>query len=326
MSMSKSVSVSELYSIKNSVYTIGLTMHSKSDFSNGQKEKWESISASWFDFNPPASPSLEDIKNFEQLLREALLGGEPQGTVIVLGCTPSLRDMLATGDSFKQLRVVCVDFSERMYIETSKVIKYPNPNERFEQADWRNFDIGEASCIAVLGDKVIDSIMPHDWTSFFQRIYYHLRPGGHFIVHLALLDNRFKDIKFMAAFENWFNRVRNFEVSLFQAASGLWDELLSASGFKGSINNLTLTVERYADEIEKARVALMREDTPLLKKKLLIEFIHLYSSTKDYTWSCYNYDQILKYMDEFFSHYKTVYSTDYEVAETQPIVSLSVRK
>ena len=40
---------------------------------SSQKEKWNSLASTWIDAGPPASPSGEDIKNFDKLLRDGYI-------------------------------------------------------------------------------------------------------------------------------------------------------------------------------------------------------------------------------------------------------------
>ncbi len=180
-----------------------------------RKNKWDTLASTWVDTGPPASPSNEDVENYKQFLLESLIGLNT-GKFLLLGCTPKLRTMLSSFDAFKRFEVICIDFSLEMYKETTKTIKSPNPNERFEFADWLKLNIGKEEFAAILGDKVIDNIMPDHWMTFFERLHYHLHPGGYFITRLALADRRFKFVTFESALKKWTNYdgTRNLDRSI----------------------------------------------------------------------------------------------------------------
>lgn len=287
-----------------------------------QKAKWDSLASNWVDTGPPASPSAEDVWNYEQLLTETLPRDSSE-SVILLGCTPSLRDMLARIIRNGNSEVVCVDFSTKMYEQTTRATKFRNPNERFVLADWCDFDIGKSLYSAILGDKVIDNIMPPQWPDLFERVHYHLRPGGSFIVHLALADERFRTVTFTKALEKWAALRLQAKLPIEHVVAGLWEDVLTASAFKDGNYYNTVKTGRFADEVEA--ISRKHESLELNQKEIFNEFLRVFWPSRDDEWSSYQYEEILEAMSQYFVHDKTVYSTDYDVAVVQPIIRMKAK-
>lgn len=283
-----------------------------------QKRKWDALATTWIDTGPPASPSNEDLENYSLMLLDGLSKGA-SGQVILLGCTPKIRNMFATVDKLKDVRLVCVDFSEKMHTQTTTAMSIDNPNETFLLENWLDFDLGRHKFDAILGDKAIDNIMPDDWDRFFSRIYHHLRPGGSFIVHLALADEQFKNISFHDALDKWANMRMTSDQSLGQIASGLWEDLLTASAYKDGYHN-TVTINRFSNEVEAYTNEI--ENANGYRKEVFNEFKRLFWESKEDLWASYQYQEILDTMSKYFSHTQTLYSHDYDVAKVQPIVRM----
>jgi len=284
-----------------------------------RKRKWDTLAETWQDTGPPASPSIEDIGNYRKLLQEQLASVR-DGRIIILGSTPRLRDMLAEDDHFRQFEVVCVDFSTLMYERASHITKTRNSKERLELADWLTFDVGSKMYDAVLGDKVIDNIMPTDWHTFFLRIHSHLRPGGGFIAHLALADEQFRNVTFTSALTKW-SGIYDAGISpLEDVVSGLWEDVLTASAFKDGNYFNTVKTGRFSDEVEQLQ--LRREHLANSQARVFDEFIRVFWPTHDDEWSSYKYEEIIERMKGYFEHDCTVFSSDYNVATVQPIVRM----
>jgi len=286
------------------------------------KEKWNRLASTWVNTGPPASPSDEDISNFSNLLQDAL-SDKSTGTIMILGCTPKLRDLLCDFKGFKSFDVVCVDFSREMYERTTESVKCHNPREQFVLEDWLTMDIGQQRFDAVLGDKVIDNVMPGDWTTFFERVHYHLRPHGYFIVHLAPQNMTFKHITFSTSLDKWADFYRHYRGSLERAASGFWEEVLGATAFKGGMRHNTQKIERLEDEVEAIRMKLDSLDQ--YHQDVFNVFLRVFWNSREDEWSSYDYEEILWVMNKYFTHDKTLHSKDYIVASIQPIVRMKAK-
>jgi len=282
--------------------------------------KWDNLAATWVDTGPPASPSTQDIANYRMLLEQAL-GHRRTGNLVILGSTPKLRDLLAS-EPFLGFNVLCVDFSAKMYTQMSAAVGHPNPRETFHLEDWCTFRAAGAEYDAILGDKCIDNVMPEDWDAFFSNVHYHLRPGGAFIVHLALADSRFQGVPLRDALAKWSDRLHSKQDSLRNAAAGFWEDLLTASAFKNGYHN-TVTTSRFADEVEEALSHEAELDTHA--QQLLHEFFRVFWPSRDDLWSSYQYAEIIERMSPYFFHERTLYSADYDVAPVQPLVLMRAR-
>jgi SAM-dependent methyltransferase len=285
-----------------------------------QKDKWDRLASTWTDAGPPASPSKGDVENFRTLLEEVI---DPSNVLnaMILGCTPALRTMLAGLGTSIHLNVVCVDFSRAMYERTTELITYRNPQERFVLSDWLSVDITEHEFDFVLGDKVIDNTMPDDWPVLFERIHHHLRPHGYFLVRLAPQNLALNGISFSESLDKWAELYSQHNRTLEGVVSGLWEEILGASAFRGGRRHYTQKTERFDDEVEVIRTRIDLLDQ--YKREVFEEFIRVFWDSKGDEWSSYDYEQILNAMSTYFVHDKTLYSSDYEVASRQPIVRMS---
>lgn len=285
-----------------------------------QKRKWDALATTWIETGPPASPSDDDINIYKSMLIESL-SGKTNGQVALLGCTPKIRKLFTTTKELRDIKLVCIDFSESMHFQTTKVLDKQNPNEKFFLGNWLDFNIREHAFDVILGDKAIDNIMPDDWDQFFMQLQYHLSPGGSFIIHLALADDDFRKITFESALEKWANIYDNSQESLGQIASGFWEDLLTASAYKDGYHN-TVTISRFAPEVDAFLKSIDQSDK--LRQEIFYEFKRIFWDSKDDLWSSYQYQEIIDFMGKRFSHKQTLFSTDYDAAKVQPIVHLTV--
>lgn len=284
-----------------------------------QRRKWDSLAPNWDDTGPPASPSAEDVVNFDRLLADSISEGS-DGTIMLLGCTPKLRDMLAKSPIYSHFDVLCVDFSLAMFERASQITQLRNPRERFVLADWLSMDLGRSTALAVLGDKVIDNVMPDHWPAFIERVHYHLLPGGCFVVHLALADEKFKGITFHDSLMKWGSLLAQHHIPLQEAAAGLWEDILTASAFAGGSYYNTVSIGRFANDVQSVIESL--ESLPAMSRVVFEEFLRVFWPSHADEWSSYQYQEIIDLMGSHFTHGLTLFSSDYDVASVQPIVQM----
>jgi|GEM_PF-5945701 len=281
------------------------------------KRKWDELASKWTLTGPPASPSDEDVGNFRFLLTHGLeLSSSTR--VMLLGCTLALRTMLSDLCYHHHMEVVCVDISSMMYTRTSEAMAEPNPHETFECLDWLEMNLGKASFTAILGDKVVDNVMPEDWDTFFKRLQRHSEPDGLLILRVAPQNMTLKGATFRGLLTRWADRYRRGMDSLPAVVSGLWEELLGASAFKGSMRHTTQQIGRFADEVNDLMTRYGCIDE--VEKRVFADFLELFWASKDESWSSYDYEEILDRLGAFFTHETTVHSTDYGAASHQPII------
>lgn len=278
------------------------------------KSKWDELSVSWEEAGPPATPSVHDVENFSDLIKGFI---RPDSHVLLFGCTPALRRMLAR--DFQSCEVVCVDYSHKMYQRTSELITSKNPREKFVPGNWLNLDLEPAHFTVALGDKIIDNVSPADWEQLFKIIHYHLEDAGCFVVHMAIASTTFKNVTVETALDSWSQKYAAGSVDLNTAAAGFWEDLLTASAFAGGGYYNTVRIDRFDVDLNQAYAAshYMASDDP--RRLILESFKNIFASSWQREWSSYQLEDIQKIMGDLFVLDKIVYSNDYEVAMWQPI-------
>lgn len=282
-------------------------------------DKWDRLASAWEDAGPPATPSPDDIAHFSELLDEA----GAIDSALILGSTPSLRKMVS--QRFPNCRIVCADFSRRMYEVTSEVIGGAPPNEEFVCSDWIYLALSRRFSV-ILGDKAIDNVHPDNWGKFFSRLHNHLVPSGYFLVHMALADPSFKGVTVTSALAKWADKLVAGRITPSDAASGLWEDLLTGSAFYGGHYYNTARVDRFGEEIEAVGQRLSsREAVSDSWVEIFKLFVRNFGTSFSSEWSSYELDEIISAMTPWFTIAEIRYSNDYEVAGFQPIASF-IRK
>lgn len=278
------------------------------------KEKWDELAAGWEEAGPPATPSAEDVEHFRELLEGQVSHGD---SILLLGCTPSLRRMLVR--AFRSCNVVCVDFSEKMYERTAFYVPEPNPRESFVLCDWLALKY-RCAFGAALGDKALDNIHPEHWRSLFDVIHDALVPEGVFVAHLALAHDRYRGVSPREVFQKWCDLVVDGSVDLDVASAGLWEDLLTSSAFaRGEYFN-TVVVDRWMPELQAIETELARSQNMTRCRKLFERFRELFSSSWAREWSSYRLEDLETAAAGRFIVDRVVYSHDYEAAATQPLI------
>ncbi len=283
---------------------------------SASKRKWDKLAATWTLAGPPASPSLQDVGNYAQFLSHSGTS-RPHQRVMILGCTPSLRDLFATHPVLSEVEVVCIDFSQKMYARSSKFVSVPNARERFAEADWLSMDLGQNNFSAIVGDKVFDNILPEDWHRFVAQLHRHLAPGGIFVTRLACQNMRLEGHSFMTLLSKWSSTYEHNSGNLSECVSALWEELLGASAFVGGRHN-TQSISRFISEINSLKGKLQHVGKH--QRVLFVELLRLFEGSFEDVWSSYTFDDIVTLMADSFRLQGTLLSEDYAAAERQPVV------
>lgn len=281
------------------------------------KKKWDKLSLTWMDAGPPATPSKEDLFNYKTLIWDCIKHNE--GNILILGCTPGIREIFLQTEFINSINIICVDFSKKMYDKTTEFLKEKNPYEKFIEANWLDFKLGENKFDAIIGDKIIDNIPPKYWTIFFKNIQLHLKASGGFIVHLAPQNELLKGASFTSLLSKWAINDISTPNSLRSITSGFWEELLGASAYKNGEHN-TQKIVRFENEV----LAIIEHHQSLneSERKIFNEFIRVFWDSRKDEWSSYSYLGILKRMNKYFKLSKITYSADYKTAPKQPIILL----
>jgi len=280
-------------------------------------EKWAKLASIWSEMEVPGIPSAEDISHFESILKSEITQGR-RGRVLILGCTPELRNLLGT-EQFTQHDVYCVDANIDMYREMSALSKSKNPRERFVQGDWTTFFLGERVDI-ILGDKVIDNIPFDLWPVFFNNMHRHLNPGGVLALHVATVGEEYAKVAFHDLLKKWAEKYESRSETLKCACSGLWDELITASWKRRQGSDRALSLLAFSDQV----AGVMRNRIVVSKheREVFDGFLPIYEATKGCVWTAYSPADIGAACYGLFETIEQFVSHDYDASKKQPIVVL----
>ena len=81
------------------------------------KSKWQSLVNTWNIAKPPATPSCGDISIYQSLILKAM-NNITVDRALLLGCTPSLRLLMAQMD----IAVTYIDINQNMMISMKKTL------------------------------------------------------------------------------------------------------------------------------------------------------------------------------------------------------------
>lgn len=224
-----------------------------------EKDKWDQIAADFpVTLPPPEGPSLEDLAAFSRAL--SILNTNQFTSIVILGCTTGLRQLLAKEAGFSECEVICVDFSERMYERTQEGTPV-GPNEQFLCADWLDFDLTDRAVGAVLADQALNQIPRHRWPRFFGNIGRHLDAGGIFVQRIHVVDETLRDKTFTNLLSKWANRYVPGGTTWNSIIQGIWQDCLSASVFCRNQDPPVQRVGKLLDEIHQCNEHLQGAKT-----------------------------------------------------------------
>jgi hypothetical protein len=294
---------------------------SADDWTTDQKQKWRELAKTWHDAPAPASPSADDLKTFVGLAERYV---RPDGAIAITGCTPSLRAALCASDALSAVRVYCVDFTTEMWNVTTATLDQRHPHEQFIESSW--FDLADAlpeSVDVVLGDKPLDNVEFSRWPAIFEAIHGALKPAGHLVVHVGLVIRDPAPIDAAALARRWADELRSGAVSTSDAASGLWEDLLTGSVCGGRLPDPhRLTIAVFRDELEACRTHAPADSA---EATLLDRFQELFGASLEDSWTAFTFDDLLRVAGVRFVPREARWSGDYAIAHLQPIVDFEAR-
>jgi hypothetical protein len=266
--------------------------------------KWQKLSESWGNLEPPAIPSFEDVQNFMKL---AGLNRRPVRSALVLGSTPALRLSLSHLTEIENLYCVDANLSAYQAMSGDLVIA----KEIFVNENWLQMSkVIEASSIdLIFGDKAIDNLPKTTWTSFFKECKKVLHKEGALVLHVGFPDLALQTLSPEAIVRQHFRAISK-KNSLERAASSLWEDLLSHSG---RFNDDNLTLEPYR----------LIEASNLLNKAELEFFNYMvgkHVASWESKWSNFDEAYLIKAaLNTGFIVDRKVVSGDYHGSSNQPI-------
>ncbi len=143
------------------------------------------IAKAWHNFVPPISPSKEDMKIYEEFLKQAVL--KKAQKALVLGTTAELRSLLHKYKFF----VYYADFNLNIMKESLKYVKPKGP-EKFLYENWLNLSLKNNSINLVIGDWVFNMLAwKKAWQKLMKSMQRVLVPDGCFITRVGLYSPKF---------------------------------------------------------------------------------------------------------------------------------------
>jgi hypothetical protein len=282
-----------------------------------RRKKWERMAPDWANAEAPAIPSKGDVAIFTRQVSTAF-GATGGRAAIILGATWRLRQIFLD-NLFEDAPIYCVDWSEKMYQINTTLLGRTPKLETFVNASWTQYQL-EKKVPVILGDKILDNLPFNEWPTFFDRAAEHLVSGGRLVLHCAPIvdiDTPPRDpndyLAKWAAFRN-----RN-EVTVEDAASGFWEDLLTSSASLGSPDDKILTISKHESELK----SLCPNDP--FSTEILAVFYKIFGPSIADTWCAYSQRDIEIQSSERFHIVDVEHADDYKAAAQQPIISLKRR-
>lgn len=273
------------------------------------QQKWTILASAWKDTGPPAAPSSQDVSNYVLHI--------PSGctSVLVLGCTPALRNYLRS----KSYIVVSIDITHEM-IDVTKPLITGAGVEFMVQGDWLVLPLRDNSVDAVVGDKVLGNVMPDDWPKLFAEVKRVLHSDGAFLTrasphgeHLLKPPPR---RKFGELVSKWTSFLKK-GMRLDDACSGLWEDCMDMSTDPITSSSGTQQLRRVVPTTKAACIVEAGADQDAI---LLVQnFIQKYWPSRDARWSAYTVESILTAASVNFDYVDAYTASDYPEGNRQPV-------
>lgn len=280
----------------------------ESSYIERQRRKWSALAPSWNDSGPPAAPSHEDLALFVSLLERA--GAR---RVLVLGCTPGLRNAVAVVSTVEEITVV--DVTPAMFEHTLELIHRPEL-EQHVLAPWTDTGLPANSFDAIVGDKALDNVPPHDWPRLFGEFSRIGSPSGVLLQHVGMQATTSAAFTVPACLEAWCTRL-NEGLPLAEAAAGFWEDLLTESSRRS--RDETLSIAHWISELNEPGLDVTCQGAAELLKRFWEDF----GSSIGETWTDVSWALLERHAAPTYALTDCVYPSDYEAAVNQPIIELA---
>ncbi len=136
----------------------------------------KSLADMWNRYPQPIRPTQSCVSLFELFIHLTSYETNGNGSILILGSTPELRDLASTST----LSVTIVDYSVDIYKALTTLMKTPNSKERFIQKDWRLLDEGERFDL-ILAEASLNVLPRQDVSTFLGNVKNHLNKSGRFV-------------------------------------------------------------------------------------------------------------------------------------------------
>jgi len=132
----------------------------------------------------PASPTQEDLELYKKYLPQ-------NGTVVLLGSTPTIRDLLTD----LEINYIVADSSFRMIENSLQLTQKANQEkETWLKSEWSEMPLANNFFDCIIGDLVINQILPSNQDSFFKKIHHLLIPGGIFVTRTQIVNSSLENL------------------------------------------------------------------------------------------------------------------------------------
>lgn len=277
--------------------------------SKGSQQKWKILARAWKDTGPPAAPSPNDIINYICSIPKV------STRVLVLGCTPALRNALVA----EHHNVISVDITKEMIEMTTKLVSKKG-NDFPVQGDWLQLPLRDKSIDAVIGDKVLGNVDPNNWECFFSEIKRVLHPKGVLLTRASPHGKQQLELPKYQTFSEMIWKWLTFHkagMDLNNACAGLWEDCMDMSTKLVTPYIGTQQLSRILPDTKAACIREANEDpdaTPFTRY-----FIQKYWTSRNLQWSAYTVEGILSAASSYFDCLGTYAASDYPEGARQPI-------
>jgi len=152
------------------------------------RSHWNEItSVGWQTFSSPWRPSVREVSVYKKFIDKI----KPR-SVLVLGSTPEIRDILATLEE----KVVISDFSLHMIQQMSELMKTSKRFEVWQVENWLNITRSENMYDLVIGDLTLRLIDFNKQEKLLEIICKILKKNGSCILREHYVDNTMYNISF----------------------------------------------------------------------------------------------------------------------------------
>lgn len=290
-----------------------------------QKQYYKQVAEKWNLRSDPSRPGREDIQIYNKLVRKAL-GRRKNQKVVILGATPEIRDMLYSFYFTHNVKVICVDWLPEMYYGMSQLINHRIPNEKFVRKNWLEMDFSKKSIDIFIGDWIVGNIpRREEKEKLFNLIRQQLKPTGYFIIRHAYITPRAKinDIKKHLYSLTW--NVLNENLTIKQAATSFYVDLLLSSWFKDKENKVSLVY--YSSELEKINSYFKKKNLSKHEIVAKLVFQHFLKLETKKFWVYYTKKEEGEILRKFFVIKETMFSKNHHhCSSNAPIYFLKPRK
>lgn len=183
----KQLSPEELKDLKNIIEKLD---SKRTGYEQKTKKFWDELSEPNVlkTISSPASPSGGDI----EIYREYLSASGHRKSALILGSTPSMRDLLT---DLKIQDYVVADFSFLMIENNLALTKNARPdNEIWLKSEWAKMPLALNYFDCIIGDLVFSQILPKNQESFLEKISSLLAENGIFITRAHIVNTSIKNV------------------------------------------------------------------------------------------------------------------------------------